>query len=244
MKIVNSVTTADVAAYRERGLKLSADPAHSNFLLPEIPANTRRILDIGCHAGHVFEVLRLPPYCEVFGCDIDAEALAVARKCLPHATFSFAKAEELPYENSYFDFVFARSTAYLLDIPKALSELNRVLRPGGRLWISSHRWRDIHVLLRGPFYDHPIKTTVFGTYVAVNSALFHFTGRLVRYPLNRSRVMTFQTEDRMRKELQKAGFGRIRVSDNRHFVIDAEKLDPVVRLKEWIGLDKLIKKIA
>jgi len=226
MKVVNSVTTADVAAYREFGLKVSADLAHSSFLLPEIPANTRRILDVGCHAGHILEVLRLPAHCEVFGCDINAEALALARKFLPHATFSFAKAEELPYENSYFDFVFARSTAYLLDIPKALGELNRVLRPGGRLWISLHRWGDIRVLLREPFYDHPIKTTAFGTYVAVNSALFHFTGCLVRYPLNRSRIMTFQTEDRMRKELQKAGFGRIRVSGNRFFVIEAEKLDP------------------
>jgi len=244
MRIVNSLTTADVAAYKEFGLKASAELAHSNFLLPEIPANARRILDVGCHAGHILEVLRLPAHCEVFGCDINAEALALARKFLPHATFSFAKAEDLPYENSYFDFVFARSTAYLLDIPTALSELNRVLRPGGRLWISLHRWRDIQVLLRRPFDDHPIKTTAFGTYVAVNSALFQFTGRLVRYPLNRSRIMTFQTEDRMRKELQKTGFGRIRVSGARFFVIEAEKLDPVVRLKDWLGLHKLVRKIA
>ena len=244
MKTVNSVTTADVAAYRELGLKVSADPAHRNFLLPEIPANTRRILDVGCHAGHAFEILRLPAHCEVFGCDVNPEALALARKFLPHATFSFAKAEELPYENSYFDFVFARSTAYLLDIPKALSELNRVLRPGGRLWISLHRWRDICALLREPLSHHPIKTTAFGTYVAVNSALFHFTGSLVRYPLNRSRIVTFQTEARMRKELQRAGFGTIRVSDTRFFVIDAEKLDPVVRLKDWLGLHKLIRKVA
>ena len=74
-----AVTTADVAAYTELGLKVSADPAHSNFLPPEIPANTRRILDVGCHAGHVFEVLRLPAHSEAFGCDVNAEALAGCR---------------------------------------------------------------------------------------------------------------------------------------------------------------------
>jgi len=244
MKTAHRVNTSNVAVYREIGLKVSADPTHPNYLLPEIPANARRILDVGCHAGHVLEALRLPAHCEVFGCDVNVEALAVARKCLPHATFNIARAEELPYEDSYFDFVFARSSMFAFDIPGALLELNRVLKPGGRLWVSLHRWKDIRFFLRDSLHDHPIKTTVFGAYVAMNSALFHCTGKVARYPLNRSRTMTFQTETRMRRELQKAGFGRIRVSDARFFVIESDKLDPVIRLKEWLGLHKSIRKIA
>ena len=244
MKIINSVTTENVVAYRERGLRASADATHPNALLPVVPPNTRRMLDVGCHAGHVLETLRLPAHCEVFGCDVHAEALELARKCLPHATFSLARAEELPYENSYFDFVFSRSTMCLVDIPKALWELNRVLKPGGSLWISLHRWNDIRVLLHDPFRNHPIKTTVFASYVAINSALFHYTGRVARFPLNPSKIMSFQTETRMRKELQKAGFGKIRISVNPFLVIESEKLDPVVRLKERFGLKDSIRKTA
>jgi ubiquinone/menaquinone biosynthesis C-methylase UbiE len=244
MKTVKTVTAAEVPAYGELGLKASTDPAHSNFLLPKIPDDARRILDVSCHTGHVLAVLTLPAHCEVFGCDVNTEALALARKCLPRATFGFARPENLPYENSYFDFLFARSTVCALDIPKALREFNRVLKPGGRLWISLHRWNDIRSLLRDPLHNHPVKATVFGAYVAMNSALFHYTGRVARYPFNRSRIMTFQTEVRMLRELQKAGFGTTQVSGSRFLVIESEKLDPVVRLKHWLGLHKSIRKIA
>jgi len=243
MKIVNSVNIAD-GTYRELGLKVSAEPTHPNFLLPAIPANARRILDVGCHAGHLLEALKLPAHCEVYGCDVDVEALALDKKWLPHPTFSLAEAKELPYENSYFDFVLARSAVFAFDIPRALHQFNRVLKPGGGLWISLHRWKDIRCFLRGTLRAHPIKTTVFGTYVAMNSTLFHYTGRLVPYPLNRSRIMTFQTETRMRRELEKAGFGEIRVSGTQFFVIESEKLDPVARLKAWLGLHKSMRKVA
>lgn len=238
------ITTTTVAAYRERGLSVLADSTREHYLLPVVPPNARRVLDVGCHAGHVLEALGLPNHCEVFGCDINVEALALARKCMPQAKFSYAKAEELPYEDCYFDFVFARSAVFAFDIPRALRELNRILKPGGRLWISLHRWKDIRFFLRDTWHDHPAKTTLLGTYVAINSVLFHYTGRLVRYPLNRSRMMTFQTETRMRRELQKAGFEKLRVSGTRFLVIESEKLDPVIRLKDWLGLHKSMTKSA
>jgi ubiquinone/menaquinone biosynthesis C-methylase UbiE len=171
----------------------------------------------------ILEALNLPKDCEVFGCDVNAEALALARKCLPQATFNHATAEKLPYAGSYFDFVFSRGAVLAFDIPLALREFNRVLKPGGRLWISLHQWKDIRFILDGTWHTHPIKTAIFGIYVALNSALFHYTGRIIRYPLNRSRIVTFQTESRMREELQKAGFGGIRVSRSNYFVMESDK---------------------
>jgi ubiquinone/menaquinone biosynthesis C-methylase UbiE len=220
---MKQVTTAEVSRYREAGIQASTDPTHPLHLLPKVPPGARRILDVGCHAGHTLEALRLPDDCEIFGCDINTEALELARKCLPRATFTPAKAEELPYEDSYFDFVFARGAVATFEIPKALRELNRVLKPGGKLWISLHRWKDILWILKGTLHAHPIKTFLFGTYVVMNSALFHGTGKLIRYPLNRSRILTFQTERRMRRELQKAGFTAIQVSDNKFFVMEADR---------------------
>lgn len=218
------VNTSNVGAFREIALKNSTDPTSELYNVPTVPPGARRILDVGCHAGHLLEALRLSKDCELFGCDINEEAIELARKCLPHAKFSLAKAEELPYEDSYFDFVYARGAVFVFDIPRALRELNRVLKPGGTLWISLHRWKDIRFTLKGTLHRDPLKTIVFGGYVAMNSTLFHYTGKLVRYPLNRSRMMTFQTETRMRRELQKAGFEAIRVSGAKFFVMEADKI--------------------
>ena len=219
----NTTDRMKIGTDRELVVKIARDKSRSTHLLPEVPPHARRILDVGCHDGRVLEALGLPQDCEVFGCDIDTEAVAVARRYMPQATFSEASAEVLPYQDSYFDFVFARSATFHLDIPKALLEFNRVLRVGGSLWLSLHRWKDICFLLESSWRARPLRTLAFGAYVAMNSGLFHYTGKLVRYPLNRSRIMTFQTETRMRRELQKAGFGGIRFPEGRFFVVSSYK---------------------
>jgi len=120
------------------------------------------------------------------------------------------------------------------EIPKALRELNRVLKPGGKLRISLHGWKDIRWILNGTIRAHPIKTSLFGAYAAMNSVFFHCTGTLIRYPLNRSRIMTFQTEKRMRRELQKAGFGAIQVLDSKFLVMEAEKTRALHQLRKVV----------
>ena len=179
---------------------------------------------MGCHAGQILEALRLPAECELFGCDIDAEALELGSRMLPAAKFTMGRAEALPYEDLFFDFVFARSVITVTDIPVALRELHRVLAPKGKLWLSLHRWADCRVILGEAWPEHPVKTLAKGAYVLANSALFHSTGKLVRYPLNRARMMSFQTETRMRYELEKAGLTNIVVSRGKYLVIEAEKV--------------------
>jgi ubiquinone/menaquinone biosynthesis C-methylase UbiE len=214
----------NVAAYRRNALQVALDPSHRLHLLPKVPCHARKILDVGCHAGHILEALRLPENSEVFGCDINAEALELAQKYLPKAQFTLGQAEALPYENSSFDFVFARGVIVATHIPEALIEFNRVLTMGGRLWLSLHRWKDCRFILQGTWDAHPAKTLAMGVYTFGNSALFHYTGTLVHYPLNRSRIMTFQTEKRMRRELQKAGFGEVTFSRGTYLVVEADKV--------------------
>jgi len=212
----------DAASYRRKALEVALDPSHRLHLLPKIPEPARKILDVGCHAGQILEALRLPDDCEVSGCDVDTEALELARQYLPKVKFTFGQAEALPYENSSFDFLFARSVIMNTRIPAALRECNRVLTMGGRVWLSLHRWKDCRFILRGNWDAHPARTLAMGTYVFVNSALFHCTGRLI--PLKRPRIMTFQTENAMRRELQKAGFGGITFSRGTYLVVEAHKV--------------------
>ena len=216
-----------VEAYREVALRAALDPTHPRHLLPKVPEGARLILEIGCHAGHIIEALRLPQDCQAVGCDIDLAALKLAHRHVPGAQFSAARAEALPYKGSFFDMLFSRGVITVLDIPQALSEFNRVLRVGGRLWISLYRWSDCWVILRGSLRRHPVKALMFGAYTIVNSALFHYSGVLARYPLNKSRMMSFQTESRMRQALQKAGFGEIVFTQGSYFLVEANKLHSV-----------------
>jgi SAM-dependent methyltransferase len=113
-----------------------------------------RILDVGCGTGANLELLS--EYGEAEGVDVSAEALAFCRERGLKDVRQGA-AEQLPYEDSTFDLVTALDVVEHLDDDTAgLSEMRRVLKPGGRallfvpafmfLWgvqddVSNHRRR-------------------------------------------------------------------------------------------------------
>jgi len=216
--------------YRQAALSAMLDATRPHSLFPRVPSEAKSVLDVGCHAGHILEAMQLPADCRVVGCDINREALRLAHRCLPGASFLAAKAETLPFASASFDVLFARSVTYVLDIPKALQEFNRVLKPGGRLWLSLHQWKDCRVILKDNWKRHRLKAISLGIYILADSALLHHTGRLFRYPLNRSRLISFQTESRFLRTLQTAGFSDIHFSRDRCFVVEAVKktFSPVV----------------
>jgi ubiquinone/menaquinone biosynthesis C-methylase UbiE len=122
-----------VAEYRQSALSAALDGNHPLHLLPSVPDDVTSVLDVGCHAGDILEALKLPRHRRQVGCDVNREALALAEKHLPHASFHLAGAESLPFDSGSFDMLFARGLISAIDIPKALREFNRVLKPGGKL---------------------------------------------------------------------------------------------------------------
>ena len=99
------------------------------------------LLDFGCGCGRVvrrWAGLRA----DVHGCDYNAAAVAWCRRNLTHARFHVnGLAPPLPYGDASFDVVYALSV--FTHLPEPLSgawfeELRRVLKPGGRLVISTH----------------------------------------------------------------------------------------------------------
>lgn len=98
----------------------------------------RRFLDAGCGSGPLSVLLR-ERGAIVTGFDSSARMIAIARKrLLPYADLRVLDlGEALPYEDGSFDDVVASLVLhYLRDWGEALSELRRVLRPGGRLILS------------------------------------------------------------------------------------------------------------
>jgi SAM-dependent methyltransferase len=100
-----------------------------------------RALDAGCGTGFQAALLADLGW-RPYGVDVSAGLLGVARRRLPAASFTLASVEALPYPAAHFDAVVCcGSTLSFVDDPaRALCELGRVLRPGGRLLLDcEHR---------------------------------------------------------------------------------------------------------
>ena len=96
-----------------------------------------RILDVGCGTGWLLERLgRAVPTARLTGVDPVPEMLALARRRLSASAVDLreAAAERLPFDDGSFDAVVSASVFHYVRQPEtALSEMRRVLRPGGRL---------------------------------------------------------------------------------------------------------------
>jgi SAM-dependent methyltransferase len=93
------------------------------------------LLDAGCGAGLSLQ-LAADRGAKVAGLDAAAALLEVARTRVPYADLRVGGIEELPFEASSFDVVYAFNAIQYADEPGvAVAELARVCRPGGRLAI-------------------------------------------------------------------------------------------------------------
>jgi SAM-dependent methyltransferase len=102
-----------------------------------------RVLDVGCSTGHLLGALS-----EAYdrkGVEFSADAVAYARRLRPSIDFAVGSIEALPLEDASFDAVLAIDviSAVGVDIDlKAVSELHRVLKPGGILiaQVAAYEW--------------------------------------------------------------------------------------------------------
>jgi SAM-dependent methyltransferase len=100
----------------------------------------KRVLDLGCGGGHVSFALA-PLVGEVVAYDLsEAMLAAVAREAeargIANLSLRAGKAEALPFEDAAFDFAATRYSAHhWQDVPAALAEVHRVLKPGAPLMV-------------------------------------------------------------------------------------------------------------
>ena len=124
-----------------RLLSFGQDPRWRSFLVDRIQASpAATVLDVACGTAAVSMELARRYGCRVVGIDQSAEMLAAGRSRVDAAGFREhielveGRAENLPYDDASFD---ALTFTYLLryvDDPRAtMSELARVVRPGGRI---------------------------------------------------------------------------------------------------------------
>lgn len=110
------------------------------------PVPGERVLDLGCGPGYLARDLAVAvgPGGQVAGLDNSAPMLALAlARCAgqPWVRFAQAEATHLPDADGAFDAVVCcQVLEFVADADRALGEMHRVLRPGGRLLLVDTDW--------------------------------------------------------------------------------------------------------
>jgi SAM-dependent methyltransferase len=169
-------------------------------------------LEIGCSTGVKMEQLLRQYSFEAHGIDISEAAISAANSRFNHAPrapqLSVMDANHLEYPSNFFDFVFGCGILHHLQLPHALHEVHRVLKPGGHIifmeplgtnpLIDLYRWAtpsdrspDETPLTRAHLGDI---RSVFGDTGLEFFGLFSLAGvPLQRWPKTQARFMSVST---------------------------------------------------
>lgn len=118
---------SEAAAY-ERG-RPSYPPEAIDWLLPD---GARDVLDLGAGTGKLTTRL-VERGLDVVAVDPIAEMLEVLRGALPATPALLGTAEQIPLGDNSVDAVLVAQAWHWFDLKRAVAEVARVLRPGGRL---------------------------------------------------------------------------------------------------------------
>lgn len=122
-----------------------------------------RVLDAGCGRGFFLKYVTEMTPCRLVGVDLNFEHLQIA---LSHtgsqgAAVARSLVGELPFPNNTFDkIIFSEVLEHLPDDVAGLTEIKRVLRPGGVLFLTvpNHNypfwWDPLNRTLEGVFHTH------------------------------------------------------------------------------------------
>lgn len=125
------------ASWWQEGFTEGADAEYEEQILPLIAANlagARRVLDVGCGEGQVSRLAAdLPGVEHVAGVDPTWAQVAEARRRGGRMSVGRADAAALPFDRESFDAVVACLVfEHIEQVDEAISEVGRVLAPGGR----------------------------------------------------------------------------------------------------------------
>lgn len=166
------------------------------------------VLDVGCGIGQALYLLAVAAGAIAVGVDVSEDSLRIGRALyeekFPDARVTFIRsmAEALPFENESFDVLNCGLALPYMDNARAISEMARVMRPGGTLLLKIHHPRFyIGEIVRGLKGGGP-SPVIHGTRVLAAGTIYHIFGRQPRFkPLHES----YQTEWMLRRELPRHG---------------------------------------
>jgi hypothetical protein len=106
-----------------------------------------------------------------------------------------------------------------MNVPVALHEFARVLRPGGRLWLVLHPLSMVdwsHALRR-------VRLLAYECYRLGNTVALAWGLPLMAWPARVRRYESYQTDGGIRRALARSGFDNIVISRSQHYVVTCAK---------------------
>ena len=164
------------------------------------PKSGQTILDLAAGTGSS-SVAFAKPGVKVIATDFSEGMLAEGRKRHPELDFRFADATNLPFEKQSVDAVtISFGLRNVVDVPKALSEMFRVLNPGGRVVICEFSKVTLPVFkqLYG-FYLTKVLPKLSGLASKTPEAYSYLADSIVAWP----------SQEGLAKQLEEAGFQNV-----------------------------------
>jgi ubiquinone/menaquinone biosynthesis C-methylase UbiE len=209
--------------YHLQELQIARDSGLGSHILPDFSENDHVILDIGCGIGQTLCATRQRGNNKLLvGLDIDHTSLEYGRLQFSYIEFVNGGAEFLPFRDSSFDLVISRVSLPYTNIPRALSEIRRVLKQEGKVWFTLHPFSTLRKDLKNSVLHLNFRDVLFRFYVLTNGIVFHFSGRQFALPFT-EKYESFQSEAGIVRALINAGFKNYTVQNGRHFVVTAQR---------------------
>lgn len=111
----------------------------------------KKVLDIGCWNG-AFEYLLKDIKTSLTGVDPDAGAIRVAKKNFPKYRFVKGDVYNLPFRKTFDTVLLWMTMEHLPNERKALANMNKVLKKGGRVFLSTPSNRPLSILFDFPYF--------------------------------------------------------------------------------------------
>lgn len=163
------------------------------------------VLEIAPGPGYLAIELAKRRNLKIVGLDVSETFVAIARKNAHsagvHIDFQHGNASAMPFENEKFDFLMCTSSFKNFSEPlKALNEMYRVLKPGGKAWISDLR--------------HDVSDETINSFVRDTMKISGLNGVFMKYTFKHTLRPRALTGAQFKELIAKTPFSKVEITEN------------------------------